>query len=237
MLRRAFMAALGEDCVSRVALMGTSRTYPGGVIAWGVDSISRGFGHTAPAVNNWGAQMVDELSEELNVATAYNDGVDSRTLATAITDAPGNVDVLWVPGARLVSASAIGNIYLLFGGTNDRYFGATTEQVWSRTLAHSAARKAAGAAVLWVTMLRRRGTESPPEFTFDGFETTRLEIVSRMRTQWPNYVDGIVDCCDDAAFLNPVNPQFSDQTHLTDLGASILGRNYAAPAVRELLGL
>lgn len=208
------------------------RSYPAGKILADGDSIT--FGYGLGAGETWLEQMVLELAAlapSLNYTT-YNSGVNSHTVADMLGNVTTEIDDRVVSGARIKRSSRRGNICILFGGTNDLFFGASEATTRARQQSWVTGRLAdQDVFVLFLGMLKRAGTPAPP----GDFEANRVANVA----YWSAYKHGrfrFVDVGAAAEFSDTGNTTyFGDGVHPTAAGAAVIGRDHVAPAVVSIL--
>jgi hypothetical protein len=104
------------------------------------DSITVGFGVTTP----WPQLLSINGSNPWNIV---NVAVNGETLATMLANAAADVDPLYVSG--------VGNICVIWGGTNDIADGATAIATYANLTSYIAARHVVGWKVITITMLSR----------------------------------------------------------------------------------
>jgi lysophospholipase L1-like esterase len=103
-----------------------------------------------------------------------NLGVGSRTLETMLDLAPTQLDTLF-------ASSRESNIAVIWGGTNDLYFGGTAAAVIADIQSYGAGRKAAGFKVVVVGMLPRSNGGTPGSFETDR-QTIRTSMLADFDT-------------------------------------------------------
>lgn len=213
----------------RFALLAGSSNYQDGYLIADGDSITRAFG-LAPNESWFSRAVASSTLSDLNF-DSYNSGVDSATVADMLGNVTTEVDAKYRDSARFIISSTVGNIAILFGGTNDMYFGADETTTRQRQLNWLAGRRAAGFKTLIGTMLRRNPLDVPV-----NFETYRQTNVAFWRANWQTYCDGLIDWCDDAAALDVTNlTYYQDAVHPTAALALIMGEDYAAHAIRQVI--
>jgi len=147
------------------------------------DSITYGVGSTG------GLNYPNQTITLLGGSSAYdgtNLGVPSETIATMIANDPTVVDPLY-------SAYRTNNFVLIWGGTNDLYFGADNTTVYNYIVSYAEARRLAGFKVAVFTILPR-SAGSPPA----NFESYRQSINSMLRANWAAFADALIDVATDS---------------------------------------
>lgn len=159
--------------------------------------------------------------------TQTNVAVAGQTVATMITNAASVVDTLYSVGASRTTL-------VVWGGTNDLYFGADAATTYSRIVSYCNARKAAGWRVAVLTILPRTQSGIPA-----GFETERAALNALLRADAPtatayskittgaSYADFLVDVADDSLIGDAgdeLNTTYysSDKVHLVNAGYAII---------------
>jgi len=125
------------------------------------------------------------------------------------------VEALFKPGATLV----------VFVGTNDLSSGRTGEQAGKFLAAYCQKRRAEGWRVYVATTLPR-GFQQPSETTVD-FEPRRQELNARVRANYADFADGLIDFAADSRIGDAGDEMdrtyfLADQVHLTAAGAAVL---------------
>ncbi len=145
-----------------------------------------------------------------------NLGIGGQRLQEMLSNAPAKVDPL--------HRSYLGqNVVVIWGGTNDmRHWAHPPEAVYSRLREYCLQRRAAGYAVVVLTMLPRTDGAYPPNLEADRQTFNRL-----IRATWPGFADALVDmgtdplvglqgCELDARLFSP------DRVHLNNTGLSVV---------------
>jgi lysophospholipase L1-like esterase len=156
--------------------------------------------------------------------TAVNVAVSAQTTRQMMADAAGQVDRLIQPDDR--------NILVAWEGTNDLYFGASSDEAYTRLRQYCRDRRAAGFLVIILTILPRAVPGIPADF-----ETSRQAVNRQIRLSWPEFADALVD----VATLphlgqagDELDPRYyADTIHLTDEGYALVARA-VAKAIEDL---
>jgi len=116
----------------------------------------------------------------------FNVATSGQTLSDMTTDAAAQVDPKRDPSQPLCAV-------VIWGGTNDIYFGASGATAYSRLVTYCQARQAAGFKVVALTMLPRSNVGVPV-----GFETDRTTFNTSVRADWRTFADALADVAADA---------------------------------------
>jgi lysophospholipase L1-like esterase len=198
------------------------------------DSITAGYLLSNPYTQDWPAQT------EAALGSAYvfnNFAVSGETVATMTTNAPSTID-------PLVSSAYRNNIAVLFGGTNDIYFDAdsddTASTTISRVVAYCQARQAAGWQVVVTTLLPRDdfpGTSTLPATQATHFEARRQAFNTYIRNNWQSFANALADVGNDPNMGQAGDETnatlFTDGVHPTAAGAAIVA-GYMQAAILSL---
>lgn len=157
------------------------RTWTSSVICDG-DSMTYGLGVAV------GSTYPQQLEGLLGADWAVGDsGANSDTVADMSGDAATEVDAFY-------DASAYGadNWCVLFGGTNDLYFGASAATTESRIQTYCEDRQAVGFKVVVCTVLPRSDAGTPA-----GFEADRQAVNTWLRANYESFADALADLAAD----------------------------------------
>jgi hypothetical protein len=140
-----------------------------------------------------------------------NWGIPGETLATMLANAPANIDRLYVTGQK--------NVVVIWGGTNDFFFGTSVSTVYADMTSYVAARHAVGWKVIVPTMLSRAGEETQKN-SYNALILANSAGADGIAdfTGTPLGCDG---CSTNATWFN------SDKLHPTEAGVT----TYEAPII------
>src|SRR5712692_1424298 len=155
-------------------------------------------------------------------ALVQNFGVSGQTTLTMLANAHAQIDPLFNPKFNV-------NVVVAWEGTNHLYFGATGQQAYQSLVQYCLGRRAAGFRVLILTVLPRGNPGVPVTF-----ETDRNFVNTALRTNWPQFADGLVDVAADPRFQDVTNGTYYswDQVHLNDTGYQIVAQQVGAAVLR-----
>jgi lysophospholipase L1-like esterase len=153
---------------------GDSLTYGTGVSVWsdtypGQLSVSRGLAYRSQGTTPLGAAVI-------------NWGVSGSTVQNMIDFAATQVDLCYQAGAWVV----------MWGGTNDLFYGASAATVISRISTYCLARKNVGWRVCLVPITSRSDASTPGTFNAD-----RATINTSTKANWRSYADAYADIAAD----------------------------------------
>jgi len=122
---------------------------------------------------------------------------------------------------RYLSKSYTKNLIVMWEGTNDLYYGVSSDSAYKNLKTYCAHRKAAGgvgASVVLLTLLPRSDAGISPDF-----ETRRQAVNDSLRNHWASFCDGIVDVAADTTIGNVYaelkTTYFqADHVHMTPIG-------------------
>lgn len=147
-------------------------------------------------------------------ATINNFAVGGQTVATMTADAVAQIDSLY-------SSSALANVVILWGGTNDIFFGASAATTYARIVAYHTARRAAGFKTVAVTLLPRSDAGTPV-----GYEAARISVNTSIRTNWATFADALADIAVDTRIGDSGDETdtayYADLVHMTGRGYAIV---------------
>src|SRR5712692_7390936 len=172
------------------------------------------------AANSYPRQL-DRFLTTLGAKVLVQDlGVSSQTTLDMLAKAHTQIDPLFNPKFNV-------NVVVAWEGTNQLYFGATGQQAYQSLVQYCVGRRAAGFRVLILTLLPR-GNSSV------AFETDRNFVNTALRTNWPQFADGLVDVAADTRFQDVTNRTYYswDQVHLNDTGYQIVAQQVGAAVLR-----
>ncbi len=122
------------------------------------------------------------------------------------------------------------NIVVAWEIGNDIQLGATATDAYSHFADYCAARKAAGWAVVALTVPPRHSPAMPL-----GFNDAVAYDDTEIRANWGAWADGLADVAADPRLLDPANgTYFEDGIHLTAAGYGVVA-SIVAPVVAKLL--
>lgn len=211
-------------------IMGGSGGRPGNLNADG-DSITYGYGLADHVTDGWPYKLAALLADAGLDFTLYNSGVSSQTVADMNADAATEIDARFTPGRR--------NINILFGVTNDLFFGASEATGRARQTTWYTDRRAAHPSVWLVhfTAIRRAQAGLPGDF-----ETNRLANNAYWRTRVGHEIVACVDVGELDEFLDISNATYvqqedggASQIHPTAAGHTAIA-DAAFAALAPLLG-
>lgn len=177
-------------------------------------------GYSLPTASSMPSQLVALVTGGIGRVRMSNFAVTGQTVADMNTDAATQVDGVY-------SSAYDKRICLVWGGTNDLYFGASAATAYSRLTTYWAARRAAGWTVVAFT-ITPRSAGSPPA----DFETQRANLNSSIRSGSANY-DVLVDVAADSRLGDAGDETnttyYLDLVHMTQAGYAIVaGLTYTA---------
>lgn len=160
---------------------------------------------------NYPAQVSAHLSAP---AVRANVSTGGQTLAQMITDGPTQVDALF-------RSANMHNVCVIWGGTNDMFFGASGATAYSRIVTYCQARRAAGFGVVVLTALPRSDSGTP-----GGYEAERLAFNASVRSNWATFADALSDIALDSRIGDAgdeTNATYfqGDLVHLNSTGTQI----------------
>jgi lysophospholipase L1-like esterase len=199
----------------------------GSVVAFG-DSLTDGYGSTINGHATWPDRLSDRLTAAGRNVGVVNAGIGAGTLMMTGYGLPRGLDRF---KADVIDRAGVKSV-ILFIGSNDIVFGATSSQVIDALSQLSAAAHAKGITVVGATLIPRRGGWGGYD---DMKDATREEVNAYIRTS--SDFDSVADF--DAAVRNnnPAYPypglpnserwlaptyNIGDWTHLNDAGYSAL---------------
>lgn len=143
-----------------------------------------------------------------------NYGAPGQQLTAMIADAATQIDTKY-------SAAYDKNIVVLWGGTNDLYYGASAATTYSRFVSYCQARQAAGWKVVALTILPRSNEGTP-----ESFESDRQTVNTNIRANWATFADALADVAANTTIgdagdeLNTT--YYFDKVHMKDAGYAIV---------------
>lgn len=175
------------------------------------DSLTDGVGSTSG--ETYPKQTIDLLGGT-TAFRYYNQGVSGQTTQQMIDDGVSQIDPLYSSFKR-------DNIVVLWGGTNDLYFGASAATTYSRIVEYATARRAAGYKVIVTTILPRSGGDIP-----GTFEADRQTVNTNIRNNWATFADAVADVAantDIGEAGDDLNlTYYPDGVHLNNTGYAIV---------------
>ena len=191
--------ALGNSWYGRVAFAGDSLTH-------GLDGLQD------PVHDCYPYQTLRLLGDGWH---GTNSGYTGTQVSAMTTDAPTNLDPYYD------ATNYTKNVCVLWGGTNDLYFGATAATTISRIQAFCTARKSAGWKVVLCTLTPRSGGSTP-----GSFEADRQTVNTAIRAMTPTYADAIADIAADSRIGDAGDETnatyYYDLVHMTPVGYAIV---------------
>jgi lysophospholipase L1-like esterase len=212
--------------LSGVDVSGSS-PHEGSVVAFG-DSLTDGYGSTVDGHATWPDRLADRLTASGRNVGVVNAGISAGTIAMPGFGLPRGLDRFQ---ADVIDRAGVKSV-ILFIGTNDIVFGATSSQVIDGLSQLSAAAHAQGITVVGATLIPRRGGWGGGD---DAKDQVREEVNAYIRTSTD--FDSVADFDaavrnDDANYPYPglpnserwLDPEYNsgDWTHLNDAGYSAL---------------
>ena len=183
---------------------------------------------------SWLEAMADELRlRGVSHFATYNGGVSGHAAYNMAETAPATLDPTLVSGGLILRASAIGNIAIEWGGTNDiAIAGRTPAQTYGDQDTWRDDRLTAGWDAIIMLGILKRGGGAPGSFEADRNTVNAYRAADT--TPGVTFVDVgadpfFSDYTDTAAFY--------DEVHPTAAGRDRIGRVHLAPAVLSILGV
>lgn len=199
----------------------------GSVVAFG-DSLTDGYGSTVDGSATWPDRLADRFAAAGRNVGVVNAGISGDTITTTGLGLPRGLDRFQ---ADVIDRAGVKSV-VLFLGSNDIVFGATSSQVIDALSQLSAAAHAEGITVVGATLIPRRGGWGGYD---DAKDQVREEVNAYIRTSAD--FDSVADFDaavrnDDANYPYPglpnserwLDPAYNvgDWTHLNDAGYSAL---------------
>jgi lysophospholipase L1-like esterase len=191
-----------------------------GVIIFDGDSLTAGSEATDPYPSQVMRQMPNSICW-------YNLGIGGLRIRDILEMAPTRVD-------RRYNARLGRNVVVVWAGTNDlALWNHQPAAVFSRIKQYCLDRRAQGFKVLVLTMLPRCDKICTP-----GFEERRDGVNRRIRVNWPDFADGLVDVATDARIGMPgcekdLQYWVKGGVHLTNKGLGVVA-NYVRQGLSQL---
>lgn len=159
----------------------------------------------------------------LNAALSYNFGVLSQTTTNALSDISSQT-------ISLFSSRRPKNIYVLWIGSSDLYFGGSATNCYKGITNLCTQVRQAGFKVTVATIITRTNAGTP-----GGFETERTTLNSAIVANWTAWADGLVNLAADPRLQNSTNTTYfsADKVHLNTTGYSVV-QELTVPVVAGL---
>lgn len=193
-------------------------TYPAKLLVCDGNSLTAGSQSTTGY--DYPCQLQTLVGTEYEVVSF---GVSSQTTADMIADAAGQVDPLY-------SSSNAGNWCVMWEGTNDIFFDASSATAYANIVDYCEDRRAAGYKVAVGTIMPRGNWPGASTIPGDAaakeaeFEVRRAAVNADIRANWSSFADAIVDIAADDRFddYNDTTYFAADKVHLNDTGYGVV---------------
>ena len=181
------------------------------------DSMTLGVGSTGG--QTYPKQTIDSLTGSSSAWVSRNIGRSGYTVAQMSSDASTRIDFRF-------RSSRIHNILVLFGGTNDLYYGADAATTYNNIVTYVTARRNAGYKVIINTILPRSGGVTPVTF-----EADRQTVNTLLRNNWQSFADGLSDIASSTIIGQAGDESnatyYADSIHPTNAGYAIVAASVA----------
>lgn len=162
-----------------------------------------------------------QLQTLLGTGYAVNNlGASTETLSDMITQQASLFPKLY--------SFHVKRVVIIFGGTNDIFFGANGQTAYSRLVTYcNNVRALLNRPYLITASMIARGEDNIPA----GFEDNRQDFNSRLRAGWSGLVDAFYDVASDVRLGAPTaynNTTYfdADKTHLNNAGYALLAQGF-----------
>ena len=186
------------------------------------DSLTAGY--LVGAGESYPSKVAGELPDGVLVR---NVAVSGQTWPDLLADAAEEVDGAFSKARRR-------NVVVVWAAANDLAAGFTGEEAAANARRYCEGRRRAGFSVVLLTMFPLQPPEVDPDY-----ERERLAYNARLRRDWREYADALVDVAGDDRFGDSSQPErarfFLDVVHLNAAGYEIVAE-LVTPAVRRLIG-
>lgn len=207
-------------CKAQTVIFGVRSTLnlANAIVVCDGNSLTRGYRSSNPPSTAYPFRLSQKSG--LLTATVYNKGVDGQTTAQMQSDASTDIDPLY--------NGSVASILVALEVGNHLYFTGDTALVYTTFKNYCLSRKAAGWKVIVCTPYAREHSVtnsgvSPAGDNDAVFQTKRLHLVNRIRNEWRDYADALVDM-DANTNLATYNTTYwdADKVHLNDAGYQLM---------------
>lgn len=170
--------------------------------------------------------MLASLINSSYTLNLRNFAVSGQTTTQMLSDVVAEVD-------KPLHKAASHNIVFVMEGINDLYFGATAVTAYENLRTYCLGRRAYGFKVILGTLTPRTNSGTPP-----SYETDRLAVNMRIRSNWLDFADAILDLGGHELIGQTGQSEnttyYPDKVHFTPAGNTIIA-NQLAKTINRLL--